>query len=304
MNLTPINAANSPYTPPASSLHPTTRSQKTGDFLSGAVPAALLGGLQGLTTSTAAKGALATSTSTTATALGTAASATSLAGGIYGALQLMANWGRSSPSAGASSGMALGATIGSCIAPGIGTALGAGIGALAGGLIGGITSGKHRDQKVRDAVRDVLVQSQILNDDYLLPLADGSTYDLGKDGGPRAEFGGRRPYELDFQNPLVQHAVAWMNPIIELLSQGNRKIHVDFVGYFANAAVSNANSLADVKRNVDSFMTRFGLSNETLAQAIVRLAQSGRIDQSTAQAYIKGIAERAHVSVSHSVSNG
>lgn len=298
MNLTPVSYSQSPYVTPTTSFPPPSREQKTGEFISSALPTAIVGGLQGFNAygaTSAASAASASAASSSATTLSTAASATSVVGGIYGAIQLMANWGRSSPTAGASSGIAVGATIGSFIAPGIGTAIGAGIGALAGGLIGSITTGKHHDQKVRDTVRDALVQSKILTEDYLLPLADGSVYDIGKDGGRRAEFGGRRPYELDFNNPLVHYAVAWMNPIVELLSQGNKKVHLDFVGYFANAAVNNASSLADVKRNVDTILARFGLSNQSLAQAVAQLAGAGRINEHTARSYINGIAERASI---------
>ncbi len=272
-----------------------TRQEKTNDFISNALPAGLLAGLQGFRQpATATAAATTTSAAGAATALGTAASFANILTGIYGGLELAVNWGHSSPTAGASSGMALGASIGTLFCPGLGTAIGAGIGAIAGGLIGAISSGKHKDQKVRDRVRDMLVSARVLNEDFTLPLANGSRYDMGKDGGPRDELGGRRAFEVDFNNPLAQYAVAWMNPIIELLSQGNEKIKTDFVGYFANAAISGATSLQDVKRNVDSFMARFGISNEKLAQAVAYLAQSGRVNQETARAYMQAIYERAN----------
>jgi hypothetical protein len=190
--------------------------------------------------------------------------------------------------------MAVGASIGTVICPGLGTAIGAGIGALAGGLIGCITAGKHKDQTVRDAVRENLVNAGILNSEYQLQLPDGSMYEMGKDGGPRDEFGGRRPYEVDFSNPLAQYAVGWMSPIISLATQGNQKIATDFTGYFANAVLSNAKDLNDVRRNVDFFMAKFGLSNEKLAQGVIQLAEGGGADEATARVWLGGIQQRSN----------
>ena len=286
---------------PQITFQPSTRAEKTVDFMSNTVPSALLTGLQAFRQpSLPASRALTTSATTstlgsTATALGSAASIANIAGGVLGAMQIATNWGKSSPTAGASSGLAVGAALGTAFAPGIGTAIGAGIGTLVGGVIGCITSGKHRDQKTRDVVRDILVTANILDSNFQLPLANGSLYDMGKDGGPREELGGLRPYEIDFNNPLVHYAVAWMNPIIELLSQGNQKAHADFVGYFANAAVSNAKTLDDVRRNVNSFMSRFGLTNENLAQSVAYFAQAGQLNRPTAEAYLQGISERANL---------
>lgn len=281
-----------PYQPPS---QPATRGEKTSDFVSTALPTAIITGAQAYSlTGGATAGASASSSSALSATAGTAGSAVSIAGGIIGAIQIAMNWGKSSPSAGATSGMAVGASIGTVICPGLGTAIGAGIGALAGGLIGCITAGKHKDQKVRDAVRDNLVRAGILNSEYQLQLPDGSLYEMGKDGGPRDEFGGRRPYEVDFSNPLAQYAVGWMSPIIALATQGDKKICTDFTGYFANAVLSNAKNLSDVRRNVDFFMAKFGLSNDKLAQGIVQLAQAGGVDEATARVWIGGISQRAN----------
>jgi hypothetical protein len=56
--------------------------------------------------------------------------------------------------------------------------------------------------------------------------------------------------------------------------------------------MSNAKDLNDVQRNINSFLGRFGLSNDSLAQGIIQLAQRGYIDQGTAQAWIEGIHQR------------
>jgi len=273
---------------------PFTRGEKAQDFLANAFTPALLPGLQVLgRSSSVAPTTLAQPITPLISAAGKVSSGASVIGGILGALQLAMNWGRSTPAAGASSGLALGASIGTMVTPGLGTAIGAGIGTLVGGLIGSITSGKHRDQKARDSVREGLIRLGVVDTDYKIPLANGSLYDLGTDGGPRADFGGRRPFEVDFSNPLAQYAVGWMSPIIALLAPGNTKIQNDFTGYFANAALSNARDLNDVRDNINSFLTRFGLTNESLQNGIVYLAQSGMVDEHTAQVWIGGINQRA-----------
>lgn len=226
---------------------------------------------------------------------GVATGASSWAGiaeGLMGLADIAINWGKSTPAQGAASGSAVGAAIGTAIAPGVGTAIGAAIGAIAGGLIGSIKTGKHKDQKVRDAVRDVLIERGVLSSDYKIGLADGSRFDIGIDGGPKKALGGLRPFEVDLKNPLAKYAISWMNPIFAIVSQGNEKIHTDFVGYFANAALSNAKDLNDVRANVNAIMKQFGLNNEAVAQATIQAAQAGLIDEPVAAAWLNGIEER------------
>lgn len=273
---------------------PMTRGGKTSHLFGSALPTALLSGLQALNTPSGIAARAGTTLPvgtfpTAAARLGTAANVT---GGVLGILDLVTNWGRSSPAAAASSGMAVGASIGTLFAPGIGTAIGIGVGGLVGGLFGCVTTGKHKDQKARDSVRDMLVQGGILTPDYQLPLPNGSLYNMGKDGGPRAEFGGRRPYEVDLSNPLSHYAIGWMDPILALLAPGNTKIRNDFVGYFTNAILSTAKNLDDVRTNVDFFLRKFGLSDQTLANGITQLARAGAIDGHTAQGWIGGIEQR------------
>jgi hypothetical protein len=86
---------------------------------------------------------------------------------------------------GATSGAAIGAGIGS-IVPGAGTAIGAGIGAVVGavaGAVGSITgSSKGKGQMQRDAVRGILQEQGILDENYQGTLADGTKTDFGQDG--------------------------------------------------------------------------------------------------------------------------
>jgi hypothetical protein len=224
--------------------------------------------------------------------LGTMTSWASIAGGIMGAADIALHWGRSTPTRGAASGSAVGAMVGTMICPGIGTAIGAAVGAIGGGLLGCIKSGKHKDQKVRDEVRTFLMEKGVIDSNYSIGLADGSRFNIGYDGGPKKELNGRRPFETDMSNPLTKYAISWLNPIVAFMSQGNQKVHTDFVGYCANAAISNAKSLDDVKANVNAIMKQFDLNNDRLVQGIVKAAEAGQIDTESAKAWLNGIRER------------
>jgi hypothetical protein len=221
------------------------------------------------------------------------AGAMNIAGGILGAAEIATNWGRSTPAAGAASGTAVGAAIGTMFAPGIGTAIGAAIGAIGGGLLGSIKTGKHRDQKIRDEVRSFLQGAQVLDSNHSIGLADGSRFNIGYDGGPKKELGGRRPFETDMSNPLTKYATSWLNPVVAFISQGNQKVQSDFVGYFSNAAVSNAKSLNDVRDNVNAIIKQFGLDDKKIVQGIVEAARSGAIDSELAKAWLNGVKERS-----------
>ncbi len=260
-----------------------SKEDKTRQFVGQVLPASLGLGAQALST---------TSVSASAGAVSAAAAPMSIVGGVLGIANIAMSWGRSTPAAGATSGAAAGAAIGTMIAPGVGTAIGAALGSLVGGLLGSIKTGKHKDQVVRDQVRGALVERGILDSSFKIALADGSKYDVGIDGGPKAEFGGRRPFEIDFNHPFAKYAVSWLNPVIALMSQGNQKVHADFVGYFANAALSNAKSLADVRDNVNAIIKQFGVSDEALFKTIVSATKSGQLDSATAAAWVNGMKER------------
>ncbi len=226
--------------------------------------------------------------------LGTKAGWTSVAGGVMGALDIAMSWGRSTPARGAASGSAVGAMVGTFICPGVGTAIGAAIGAIGGGLLGSIKTGKHKDQKVRDQVREFLMEKGVLDSSYSIGLADGSRFNIGYDGGPKTELGGRRPFETDMSNPLTKYAISWLNPIVALMSQGNEKVQTDFVGYFANAAISNAKSLDDLRINVNTIMRQFGINNNQLIKGIVQAADLEQLDPEIAKAWLGGIHERTN----------
>jgi hypothetical protein len=216
-----------------------------------------------------------------------------MAGGLLGAIDIAANWGRSTPARGAASGSAFGAMVGTMFCPGVGTAIGAALGAVGGGLLGSIKTGKHKDQKVRDQVRELLLNKGVIDSNYSIGLANGSRFNIGYDGGPKKELGGRRPYEMELSNPLTKYAISWLSPVIALLSQGNQKVQDDFVGYFGNAALSNAKSTDELAANVNAIIKQFGLDDKTIAEAIIQAAKQGTVDSDTAKGWLTGIKERS-----------
>lgn len=173
----PRNASAESISYQPSAVQNISSKEKTNSFLREVIPMALslgfsLEGPDGKRTSDGAKGtslkgaktAGAVGATGAAGAIGeiagrgTTASWANIAGGVMGAVDIAMNWGRSTPARGAASGSAVGAMVGTLVCPGVGTAIGAAIGAIGGGLLGSIKTGKHRDQKVRDQVREFLVK--------------------------------------------------------------------------------------------------------------------------------------------------
>lgn len=229
---------------------------------------------------------------TSSDAATTTGSTSSLFQGIGGAIDLISNVGNFTPQQGALSGAATGAMIGTYISPGFGTIVGAAIGGIAGGIMGFIKkSGKPAEQKERDKVREILQQQGFIDKDFQIGLADGSKYNIGIDGKPKAEYGGLRPHEVDFNRPMAKYAVAWMNPIAEMICGSNQNLKVAFCGYFANAIMSNAKTIEDVAKNAQAIIGQFGMNAQTLLDKLGQAAQAGQLDQQTAAIYMNGVKE-------------
>jgi hypothetical protein len=224
-------------------------------------------------------------------ALSTSASALGMVSTAFSVYSLIKDWGKSSPQSGAIHGAATGAYIGTQIMPGLGTAIGAGIGAIAGGLIGAIKTGKHKDQVARDKVRELLLKAGVVDKSYSLQLADGSLYDIGKDGGFKlvnADGTKRRAYEVDFTNKLVPQVIGWAQPLAAVLCGGDPKLTTDFTGYFVNAATSNAADLDSAKKNVLAIAAQLGFSEEQMASGLADLHSAGRLNDGQLAAYANG----------------
>ncbi|NDC96538.1 hypothetical protein EB077_14635, partial [bacterium] len=77
-------------------------------------------------------------------------------------------------------------------------------------------SGKSEAQQIRDDYRGFLKAEGVADDNYNVTLADGSTFDIGKDGKAKLTNAdgktSRRYYEIDWDNPLAQKAVEMIDP--------------------------------------------------------------------------------------------
>lgn len=212
-------------------------------------------------------------------------------GAAYSAYQLIDNFGSNTPANGAIQGAAVGAYVGTQFLPGLGTAVGGLIGGLAGAVTGLFSSGKHPDQKARDAMRDGLAQIGLISSDHKLILADGSSYFIGYDGGHRfknSDGSERAPYDVDFSNPTSAEAVGWAQPIAAVLTGGDEKLRMDLTGYLVTAAQSNAESLAEVSRNIQAFLAKINASPEAIAEGLAQLHQAGKLSADEFAAYLHG----------------
>jgi hypothetical protein len=186
-------------------------------------------------------------------ALSTGEAITSAAFGVY---DMVKNFGKMSLEHGVTTGIVTGASIGSMFG---GPLVGGLIGAAVGGLISLFkNSGKPKEQKERDQMRKALQQAGIIDDKFSIGLADGSRYDIGIDGKAKAEFGGRKPFEIDQQNPL---AVSVFRVFAELAMQvtgGNQALAQSLAGYLTNASLSNAGGNPKlVKENMQAIIAQF-----------------------------------------------
>jgi hypothetical protein len=215
------------------------------------------------------------------------------AGAAYSAYELIDNFGDMTLVGGMSNGAAFGSYVGTMIMPGVGTAIGGAIGAIGGGIMSLFhDSGKGVEQQARDRMREFLHEAGLIDQDHKIQLADGSFYDIGKDGGHRyinVDGNKRQAFDVDFSNPLSHQSVGMLQPLATVLTGGNPKLKDDLTGYLVNAAQSNATTLAEVRQNALAFMQSLGLGLEQVANSLIGMAKEGALSESQALAYIGGL---------------
>ncbi len=221
--------------------------------------------------------------------MGTLGTAAGLAAGAYGAYQLYDNLSdnQKDPAGGAMAGAAVGvgamtaygAMYGSYVGP-WGTVIGAAVGAVVGLGLGMIGGDKDKDQLTRDAIRKNLQKQGVLDKDFKLTLADGTQYDVGKDG----HFvlpNGQKPYNVDFADQRAHETVGQLNPAIAAMVGGKDKKHVsDMVGYFTNAVLSSSDPQANIRGIYDKMGGR-----DVVYGNIVQQYKDGTISAADADAY-------------------
>jgi hypothetical protein len=212
---------------------------------------------------------------------------------------------------GMAAGAAYGATMGSAV-PGIGNVIGAVIGAVVGAASGLVKAGKHKDQLTRDTIRKGLVEGGLIDKDYKIHLPDGSTYDMGRDGGKRDTYGGKRPYELDPEelkkNPQLGKVVSLADPLAELITSPTLKVNdtpsaekyrEQFAGYLTKAVTGSDDprgeiDVARAHTNLRGIAEKMGINQKTLPdifKSIDGMVEIKHIDAPRAAAYKASLSE-------------
>lgn len=146
--------------------------------------------------------------------------------------------------------------------------------------IGG--SGKSEAQQKRDAMRDqgenlgVFVkpdddtaEARGLNPSHhYAQLADGSYYDVGKDGGAKIKNYGenidgkdeRNTFDIDWSDPRAPESVAQLNPLAYMMFGEN---YQNMMGHLWNAGTSNNRSLSETKQNFQYMANNAGIDYQT-----------------------------------------
>ena len=175
------------------------------------------------------------------------------------------------PSGGAASGIAIGASVGGPAGAIIGSIVGAGIGSIAGHTGGGKKTGQIMRDGWRSNMESLGVASKNKEGSHTVKLADGSFYDIGKDGGYKLANKGsnidggkdRHTFDVDWSNPLTSEAIpdAHIFAIATGLDPTNNKEFDTFdraVAQGLNAATSNTDSLEGVRGNFRAMLEKIG----------------------------------------------
>jgi len=187
---------------------------------------------------------------------------------------------------GALGGAASGAMIGGSIAGPVGLVIGTAVGALAGATASWTGSKKGKAQVMRDNIRGVLQQGGILDQDFKGTLADGSTYDFGKDG---STLKWKEIDKLAEKQPSAWNAAV---PLTDALATA-----YGFVGqkasdisvWYAKGAVSNAgDDPTTAIKNAQHFAQQQGITFDQIKTKLDEAMADNRISQGQYDYYLGG----------------
>jgi hypothetical protein len=257
-------------------------------YKSGDKTGAVIGGLAGAGNLAAATNAVATGAAAGTTGTYVIPGLNILAGGYQGyqtaeALGDMAAGAkrtRTGVIGGATSGAAIGAGVDAMTGGatlGLGAAIGATVGGIA-GAIGSLTgSSKGKGQMQRDAVRGVLQEQGILDENYQGTLADGSKADFGQDGSK---------INTKFMNKLASENPTAFNQTQELGDALTAAY--GFVGdkarslgrLYVKGALSNAKDNPQVAlANMQHFAKQQGVTYDLMKSKLDEALKDNRINQ-------------------------
>lgn len=169
--------------------------------------------------------------------------------------------------------------------------------------------GKSGAQQGRDAIRELGTQSGLINkDDWTVTLSDGSTADVGKDGGAEkhkfrdpsraVEDQELHPYDVDYTNDLDFSSNMMTNSLVRMMA-GGKGVSIDQVaGQLGNAALGKVGFGQDmteenfnyVRDNVRGYYFKQGVQTKEDAYALSnQMVAEGRITEMDAVAMQQGI---------------
>ena len=193
---------------------------------------------------------------------------------------------------GATSGALIGGSIGSFV-PVVGTGIGAAIGAAVGGLAGAVGSwtgsSKNKAQMMRDNIRGVLQEGQILDDKFQGTLADGSKYDFGKDGSTLKwsnidTIAAETPNAWNAAVPAADALAASYGFVGQKAS--------DIAAWYAKGAVSNAGDDPTIAlQNMQHFAKQQGVTYDMIKGKLDEAMADNRINQQMYDKYLTGAAQ-------------
>jgi hypothetical protein len=93
-------------------------------------------------------------------------------------------------------------------------------------------------------------------------------------------------FDLDQSNPIVKQLIPLVNPLVNALTGGDKKLASDFTGYLVRAAMSNSgNDVQKAITNIQSFYRQLNASPAALSATFDKMVEEKRIDKATAQIY-------------------
>lgn len=165
-------------------------------------------------------------------------------------------------------------------------------------------AGKHEDQLRRDAARDHFadIGAALVGEDghHQVQLTDGSTFDIGRDGGEpfyNVGYGTQGYVDGTEQAPgdVTQYidanygqTVGALDPLIAYHTGGNDKLRRDMTGYYTNAF----HSVSDPEKEIASFYEQHSPGRDELYGWVVQQYNDGKLDADTANAWRAEIDKR------------
>lgn len=157
------------------------------------------------------------------------------------------------------------------------------------------SNGKGKDQLRRDQVRNNLADNGIIKggNDYNLGFSDGSSFDIGKDGGARLTnaAGQKRQYsDVDFSDPRAGQVVGALNPLVNIITGGDKKLSNDFAGLYTNAVLNGASDDNTINARIRELYAKHGINNAADANKVLgQLAADKKLDSSLVPVFANGL---------------